>query len=291
VYRFLLSRQWVALTLLGLLLIPVMIRLGFWQLHRHEHKVAGNKVIAAALRTPAVPVESVTRPGFHVPSEDLYKAVTARGRFDTAHEVVARHRTAGDSGTGIGAEQIGYHVITPLVLDDGRAVLVNRGWIASGDDPTAFPRIPAPASGEVSVAGRLRPDETTSATGIRKLHGLPPRQIMLINSTMLAKDMPGQLLGGYMEMVSASPGGTPSSPALLAEPGHSDIGPHLAYAIQWWLFAAMVPVGWAVLLRRERAEILARRAGQAAAGRAGAKGHGDDPDPPRPDEGSATVTV
>ncbi|MEE4541407.1 SURF1 family protein [Streptomyces sp. V4-01] len=277
-YRFLLSRQWVFLTLLGLVLIPVMIRLGFWQLHRHEHKVANNKIIAAALKAPPVPVESVTRPGFEVPHEDLYEAVSARGHFDTAHEVVARHRTAGNAGTGddAGGQQIGYHVITPFVLDDGRAVLVNRGWIEGPDDPTAFPKIPAPPSGEVTVFGRLRPDETTSATGIRNPKGLPPRQIMLINSTMMSRYMPEQLVGGYLEMVSLSPGGKPSSPALIPEPNHSDIGPHLAYAIQWWLFSSMVPVGWVVLLRRERAEILAARAARSgAAPGPGGDGTGD----------------
>jgi cytochrome oxidase assembly protein ShyY1 len=293
VYRFLLSRQWVMLTLLGLVLIPVMIRLGFWQLHRHEHRVANNKIIAAALKAAPVPVESVTRPGFRVPHEDLYKAVSARGRFDTAHEVVARHRTAGNGGTGddAGGQQIGYHVITPFVLDDGRAVLVNRGWIAGGDDPAAFPRIPAPPSGEVTVTGRLRPDETTGATGIRDRRGLPARQIMLISSVKLAKQMPQPLVGGYLEMVSVSPGGTPKSPALLPEPDHSSIGPHLAYAIQWWLFSAMVPVGWVVLLRRERAEILAARAAKDDAGGPDGRdgpdgGPGDGSGGPRAPEGS-----
>ncbi|WP_225848534.1 SURF1 family protein [Streptomyces sp. HPF1205] len=261
-YRFLLSRQWVILTLLGLVMIPVMIRLGFWQLHRHEHRVANNNLIAAALSAPPVPVESVTHPGFDVPRRDLYKAVSARGHFDTAHEVVARNRTAGNTGADdqAGGQQIGYHVITPFVMDDGRAVLVNRGWISSGNDPYTFPRIPAPPSGEVTVTGRLRPDETTASTGIRNHGGLPPRQTQLISSRVLAGDVPEPLVGGYMEMVSVSPGGKPSSPALIPEPDHSSIGPHLAYAIQWWLFSAMVPVGWVVLLRRERAEILAARA-------------------------------
>jgi cytochrome oxidase assembly protein ShyY1 len=281
VYRFLLSRQWVILTLLGLVLIPVMIRLGFWQLHRHEHRVANNNLIAAALSATPVPVESVTHPGFDVPRRDLYKAVTAKGHFDTAHEVVARHRTAGntasggDDGGGGGGQEIGYHVITPFVLDDGRAVLVNRGWVSSGDDAQAFPRIPAPPAGEVTVTGRLRPDETTSATGIRNRKGLPPRQIQLISSRLLAADVPEPLVGGYMEMVSVSPGGKPSSPALIPEPDHSSIGPHLAYAIQWWLFSAMVPVGWVILMRRERADVLAARAAKDA----GDQADGGGPDP------------
>lgn len=261
-YRFLVSRQWVILTLLGLAMIPAMIKLGYWQLHRHETRVANNKIIAANLEATPVPVESVTAPGTVLPHRDLYRPVTATGHFDTAHEVVARHRTAGDGGSGddSGGQQIGYHVITPLIVGNGRAVLVNRGWIASGDDPTAFPKIPAPPAGEVTVTGRLRPDETTSATGIRNVRGLPDRQIMLISSKVNEALVPQQLVSGYLELVSTSPGPQGAQPEPVAKPDHSSIGPHLAYALQWWLFSAMVPVGWVVLLRRRRAEILQARA-------------------------------
>ncbi len=41
-------------------------------------------------------------------------------------------------------EEVGYHVLTPLDLEDGRVVLVNRGWIPADGDQTAFPKIPAP---------------------------------------------------------------------------------------------------------------------------------------------------
>lgn len=283
-YRFLLSRQWVFLTLLGLVLIPVMIRLGFWQLHRHEHRVANNKIISASLKARPVPVESVTRPGAVLPHKDLYRAVSARGHYDTAHEVVARQRTSSDgqtddmSGDQSGGE-VGYHVITPFVLDDGRAVLVNRGWISPGDDLTDFPKIPAPPSGEIRVTGRLRPDETTAATGIRDKHGLPPRQIMLISSKLVAADVPEQLVSGYMELVSTTPAPKAGQPQLIPAPDHSSIGPHLAYAIQWWLFSSMVPVGWVVLLRRERADVLAARADKG------------NPGSPQEPEGSVPVAV
>jgi cytochrome oxidase assembly protein ShyY1 len=259
VYRFLLSRQWVILTVLGLVMIPVMIKLGYWQLHRHETRVANNEVISANLKAEPVPVESVTEPGAVLGQSELYRPVTATGRFDAAHEVVARHRTSDDGGSsdGAGGRQIGYHVITPLILDNGGAVLVNRGWIDSGDDPTAFPEIPAPPSGQVTVTGRLRPDETTAATGIRDVQGLPDRQVMLISSSKMDPEYaPEQLVSGYLELVSLSLPATGAQPQLIPAPDHSGIGPHLAYAVQWWLFAAMVPVGWVVLLRRERAEIL-----------------------------------
>ncbi|MFJ9852135.1 SURF1 family protein [Streptomyces sp. NPDC101150] len=257
-YRFLLSRQWVILTLLGLALIPVMIKLGYWQLHRHEHKVAQNALIAGNLAARPVPVTELTAPGRTVPHHEMWRRVSATGTYDTAHEVVVRQRTAADE------QSIGYYVLTPLQLDGGKDVLVNRGWISAGNDLTRFPDVPAAPRGKVTVTGRIMADETTSASGIKNTKGLPPRQVMLINSTEMAKRLPRPVLGGYIEQTAPDPAG--GKPELVPEPDHDSIGPHMAYAVQWWLFAAAVPVGWIVLVRRERrdrAEAAAKAAREA----------------------------
>jgi cytochrome oxidase assembly protein ShyY1 len=73
---------------------------------------------------------------------------------------------------------------------------------------------------------------------------------MLINSEQQAKSLGKQVLGGYIEQTAPAPRG--DSPELIPDPEHNDIGPHMAYAIQWWLFSAGVPVGWVILVRRER---------------------------------------
>ncbi|MEU6365974.1 SURF1 family protein [Streptomyces sp. NPDC046931] len=244
-YRFLLSRQWVILTLVALALIPTMIELGFWQLHRHEHKVALNKVIADSLTATPVPAESLTSPGATVTHKNLYRRVTAKGTFNPAREVVVRRRTNADG-------EVGYHVLTPFVLDDGKVLMVNRGWIPANGAQTDFPRIPAPAQGETTVTGRLMPDETTAESGIKNVRGLPDRQVMLIGSEQQARRLGKQVLGGYIELTSPAPKG--GGPELLPDPEHSDIGPHMAYAVQWWLFSAGVPFGWFVLARREARE-------------------------------------
>ncbi|MFG3660637.1 SURF1 family protein [Streptomyces sp. NPDC047706] len=242
-YRFLLSRQWVILTLVALALVPTMIELGFWQLHRHERRVALNTVIADSLAAEPVPVESLTSPGAEVDGANLYRRVSAQGRFDTAHEVVVRRRTNAD-------DEVGYHVLTPFVLEDGKVLLVNRGWVPSGGlSQTEFPRIPAPPRGETTVTGRLMPDQTTAESGIKDVQGLPDRQIMLIDSAQEAERLGRQVLGGYVELTEPGPKG--DTPELIPAPDHDGIGNHMAYAIQWWLFAAGVPVGWMVLARRE----------------------------------------
>ncbi|MFE7318129.1 SURF1 family protein [Streptomyces sp. NPDC057555] len=266
-YRFLLSRQWVILTLLGLVLIPVMIKLGFWQYHRHQHKVAQNAQIAHNLAATPVPVTELAAVGRSLPHGDMWRRVTASGSYDTAHEVVVRQRTAADE------QSIGYYVLTPLVLANGDAVVVNRGWIPAGNDLTKFPKVPAAPKGTVTVTGRMMVDETTEASGIKDTKGLPPRQVMLINSEQQAKRVGRPMLGGYIEQTA--PESKDNSPELVPEPDHDSIGPHMAYAIQWWLFAAAVPVGWVVLARRERRERMAAAAKAAEQADAEADGPAD----------------
>ncbi|KUN38897.1 hypothetical protein AQJ30_12315 [Streptomyces longwoodensis] len=242
-YRFLLSRQWVILTLVALLLIPTMIRLGVWQMHRYDERSARNQLVSDALGADPVPVERLTSPGHTVTTGQRYRTVTATGHFDTAREEVVRRRVNGD-------EQVGFHVLTPFVLTDGSVVLVNRGWIpADAPSQTAFPKVPAPPAGRVTVTGRLMPDETTAASGIKDLKGLPARQVMLINSEQEARRLGARVLGGYLAQTAPEPrGGTPE---LVGRPGMENAALNYAYAIQWWLFAACVPVGWVVLARRE----------------------------------------
>ncbi|WP_411106196.1 SURF1 family protein [Streptomyces sp. cmx-4-9] len=244
-YRFVLTRQWVCLTLVALAIVPAMIKLGFWQFHRHEHRVAQNQLIENSLRAEPAPMAGLTSPGHVVPRSDYWRAVTATGTYDSAHEVVVRMRTSVD-------DKVGFHVVTPLVLADGRAVLVNRGWVPGGDDPRAYPPVPPAPTGEVTVTGRLKADETSGGSGIKDRKGLPERQVMLINSGQQARFAGRPVLGGYLELTSPVP--PDGSPEPVAEPDHDSIGPHMAYAVQWWLFTAAVPVGWIVLVRREKRE-------------------------------------
>lgn len=250
-----LTRQWVCLTLVALVLIPTMIKLGFWQFHRHEHRVAQNELIASNLDAAPVPVAELTSPGHEVPRSDYWRAVTATGTYDRTHEVVVRMRTSND-------DKVGFHVVTPLLLADGRAVLVNRGWVDGADDPRAYPPVPAPPAGQVTVTGRLKADETSGGSGIKDRKGLPDRQVMLINSGQQARTLGRPVLGGYVELTGPVPAG--GSPEPVAAPDHDSIGAHMAYAVQWWMFAAGVPVGWLVLVRREKRDREAATA-QAAA--------------------------
>lgn len=92
-------------------------------------------------------------------------------------------------------------------------------------------------------------DETTAASGIKNVKGLPDRQIMLINSEEEARRLGARVLGGYIQQTA--PQAKDGSPEQISDPGSEDAPLNYAYMIQWWLFAAAVPVGWWFLVRRE----------------------------------------
>ncbi|MGW1723993.1 SURF1 family cytochrome oxidase biogenesis protein [Streptomyces sp. NPDC002306] len=255
-YRFLLSRQWVIVTLVAIALIPTMIELGIWQMHRYETRSARNQLVSDALNAEPVPVERLASPGRAVTRTDRYRSVTATGTFDTSREVVVRRRVNSD-------DAVGFHVLTPFVLTDGKVLLVNRGWIPANGAQTAFPKIPAPPAGRTTVTGRLMPDETTSASGIKDIKGLPDRQIMLISSAEQGQRLGAQVLGGYIQQTA--PEAKDGAPEQISDPGKEDAPLNYAYMIQWWLFAAGVPVGWWVLVRRELRDRTEAEAAEAAA--------------------------
>ncbi|MFB9251130.1 SURF1 family protein [Sphaerisporangium melleum] len=250
-YRFLLRPRWLAFHLLVLLLIPAFVFLGRWQYGRFEDRSRTSERASANLAAAAVPLTELDRPGGTVPDAVKFRTVTATGRFDAAHEMTVRRRP--QSG------RPGFYVLTPLVTADGTAVIVNRGWVKMGPTADAAPEVPPPTSGEVTVTGRLRPAETEDSTGITDRTGLPPRQVLLIDTAKLGTAVPYRLFGGYVELTEQRPAAA-TAPEPVPEP---DIGGggglNLAYAVQWWVFIAIAIGGWFTLIRREAHDLRAER--------------------------------
>ncbi|GAA4580282.1 SURF1 family protein [Planotetraspora phitsanulokensis] len=241
-YRFLLTPRWLGLHVLVLVLIPAFVFLGRWQYGRFEEKSAAGDLITANLNSAPVPLTTLDRVGGTVPNTVKYRSVTVGGQYDTAHELVVRRRTQNSV--------LGFYVITPLVTPQG-TVLVNRGWVKAGATADAPPVVPPPPTGDVTVTGRLRPTETEDSSGIRNRPGLPPGQILLINTADIGKTLPHPLYGGFIELTGQQPQAA-TAPDPVPRPDVSEGGGlNLAYAVQWWLFIGVAVGGWALLMRRE----------------------------------------
>ena len=240
-------------------LVPAMYFLGMWQFHRYQATNRSDRVTDANLTATPVPIGQLSHPGGVVPNSEMYRHVTATGRFDVRGQFVVRGRT--DSSGDI----TGFDVVTPLDLSNGDVVLVDRGWVnPNSTNALAYPSVPGTPTGTVTVFGRLRPDETlaTLPIKIRSLTGLPPHQFMMINSGEQSAALHQPVVAGYIEFISSTPqmsaaDSAEAIPGPTADAQTSDDlavvgqGVHLPYAIQWWLFAVMLPVGWWFLLRRD----------------------------------------
>jgi cytochrome oxidase assembly protein ShyY1 len=238
-YRFLVSRHWLAI-LGGVVLFAVACGLlADWQLHRLAGRHAANHLISANLHAPATPAGQALAVG-HDPSESReWSPVRATGHWDVGHQLLVRLRPYNGD--------VGFYVMTPLVTDNGPAVLVNRGWVPAGAGGASVPHVPAPPSGPVTVTGRLRPTEPR-ATG-----AAPPRgQITRIDVPGIARTLPYAVYGGFLELTRQIP--KPAKAPHVIPPPEPSEGPHLLYAVQWVLFALMGFGGYVVLARREAAD-------------------------------------
>nr|WP_240940482.1 SURF1 family protein [Planosporangium flavigriseum] len=231
----------MGLAALALLLAAVMVGLGNWQLHRYQQKAAINTRIDAGGSGPAVPITRVLPAlggtGGHVgppPSAAVeWTRVTVTGRYDSSHEILARGRTVDGS--------VGFEVLTPLLLNDGGAVLVDRGWLAPPPGGALIkPVVPAAPSGEVTVIGPLRKPESGADRPV-------DHTVRRISPASL--NLPYPVYGGYVMLDEQTPAADNRFTPVPA--GHVNAWQSGGYAVQWWAFAALTIVGYGYLARRE----------------------------------------
>ena len=240
--RFLARPRWIGLTVFAIVIVGVCVRLGMWQLDRLEERREFNARYAAGLDAAPVPIEDLLTEGGAL----AYRRAIATGRFDTAHEVILYGRTLDG--------QAGNHLLTPLVLADGRAVIVDRGWVPFElDEPPVVEA--APPSGEVEVRGPLF---ATQPGGAGEVQPGADRvtTVRTVDVEAIARDLPYDVVPWFLQLQTQSP---PAGDLPLPEPPPElTEGPHLSYTFQWFAFATIAAVGYVILVRRE---VLERRDG------------------------------
>ena len=236
----LLSRRYLPLTLLVLLLAPILVRLGFWQLDRYEQRTALNARVAARMEQPPL---KVTGPLDNL-DELEFRAVEVSGAFDYANEIFLGGRSYGG--------RPGYHLLTPLVIDGAdQAVLVDRGWIPIDQ-------------AEAAAGGAFRGPETGTVRGlVRYSQDTPARQAVSaptiagnqrrreawiwIDIARFQQDLPYQLLPFYIQR---APETATNQLPIAEEPPVLNAGMNLGYAGQWFTFAVILVVGYIVAFGR-----------------------------------------
>ncbi len=240
---FWLRPKWVVGHVLVVALVATFISLGFWQLARLDDRKARNAEVLAQAQEPLAPIESVVEPGVQLGDvEDLrYRPVSLTGTYDPEGEVLVRPRSLDGAS--------GWHVVTPLVLDDGRAVLVTRGFAPFGTDLDVVRRAAAPPTGEVTVTGLAFPTQERGGIGPTDPETGTLEELARVDIARVQQQYEAALLPVFVQLETQEPPQREGLPQLLPTPT-TDEGPHLAYAGQWFLFAAVGLIGWPILLRR-----------------------------------------
>lgn len=131
-------------SLVMLLVFPLLVWLGFWQLERAEWKQALVDTHAERIQQPAQSLAQLLELGDAVE----YRNTRVQGNYDLEHQLLLDNRTY--------AGKAGYHVLTPLQLSSQDAVvLVNRGWVPTGYDRSILPDLPGPDH-EVSLVATIK---------------------------------------------------------------------------------------------------------------------------------------
>lgn len=226
------------MTLLTACAMLLFVRLGIWQWHKGQLK-------SAQLAQFTAGSQSVTPLGSRRTDElERFADIAVDGRYDGQHQFLLDNISH--------AGRPGYYVLTPLQLTDGRALMVNRGWVPMLGKRSQLPDVQLDSAAVRRIAGRL---DNLPVVGISLGH-IPPAAdshwpqltsfpTMADLSAALGKSLePRQLL-----LDADQPEGFVRD----WQPGGFGPARYLSYAVQWWAFAALALILYGYLnWRRSR---------------------------------------
>ena len=205
-------RRYLFPLILGILGCAILVGLGVWQLQRMEWKEGLLDQIRAGIEAPPVPLPD------QIDASMKYLPVVVSGTT-TGQEI--------DVLSGSKEQGGGYQIVSGFETDDGRRIMVDRGFV-----PQEMRHAPRPPT-RLEIRGNLHwPDEKGSATPDPNL----------TENIWFARDVPAMagLLDTQPVLVVASQvqgdaqGVQPIPVAVEGIPNN-----HLSYAIQWFMIAAV----------------------------------------------------
>jgi|GEM_PF-932295 len=175
--------------------------------------------------------------------EHKWQPVALHGQY-IGEPFLARNRP---SAAGVGS-----NLVQAFRNDDGSIFFVDRGWVAVSGTDEVPSDLPLPAPGEVEALVRLRAGEPEIAGRSAAGHSLPSIHLPTLAELSLKAGYaaPGAVVytAAFGQLVSEQPEG---EHGLLAERPERDEGPHLSYALQWYVFILIACIGVAYAARLE----------------------------------------
>ncbi len=246
--RLLLTKRWLGYLSLTIAFAVVSSMFGMWQWDRRGQAVAAMEKVESHFDRTPVPLEDLLSAQPSLDTGDEWIPVIVKGHYLGEEMVLVRTRPR--SGA------VGFEILVPFVTDD-LAVIVNRGWIPTGETRDFPDSVPQTPEGQVSLVARVKPTEPLLAG-----RGAPEGQIASIHlPTLQTMTTPVVREDFFLVLGAEEPSVTPSP--LPQERPQLDEGPHLSYTFQWYLFALMAFGGLWYMLRQDirlsRGEDIGRR--------------------------------
>jgi surfeit locus 1 family protein len=220
--------SWWAWLMLALLAMAGTASLGRWQLHRAQQKLDLQHAIEEQLGAPVLTEQDLeVTPALW---GEIHRRVSLQGYWMHQHTLFLDNRI--DQG------RAGFWVMTPLMLDEKLAVLVQRGWVpVDVKDMAAVPKLSQPKE-SVRVQGRLIPPpskwldlqrpEATPESGVSQIrHNIDITQLrQLWGYSIVAVVLQTDPSDAEMKREWSMPASTVST--------------HQGYAFQWFAMCAAV---------------------------------------------------
>lgn len=199
----------------------VFLSLGRWQ---WRVAFADQQRPSPPSSAPAVPLDQLSHAKQWLPRPSIGARVIAVGRFDDAHSFVTPPRPT--------SRGVLPWVVTPLRLQDGTVLAVVTGFTENAETRNTLTPIGA---AQMSVTGRLQPSEDSPAVG--EWQATPP----LLRTPALVDRWPYPVVrDGYLVVNQSLTMNSIASPTprFVSAPSGSIGWRSIAYACQWWSFAA-----------------------------------------------------
>lgn len=220
-------------TLITLAMLPLLVELGIWQIHRAHFKRALHDAFVA--REVAPPV-SLNEPQVRAKGAAAmhWRQIAAEGHYDPDHQFLLDNQTFDLSA--------GYLVLTPFRLADSDSwVLVNRGWVPLGQSRAEVPDVEVPGT-STDIRGLAVPFPASGMrlAGDTRVQALGPR-VSRIERVSIGQ-LSGLLHRRFLPyLVNLDPGQPNGYHRRRAIPG-TDEPMHLGYAFQWFALAVTLVV-------------------------------------------------
>lgn len=219
-------------TLAFLLLFPLLVSLGLWQLDRAKQKEALQAALSERVDELPLDLDLVRDLG----PDDRFRPARARGHYLPGQQWLQDNR--------VHAMQAGYHVYSLFELAGSRrTLLVNRGWVPVGASRTELPELPLP-TGELSLTGQLNPPASVGiALGEVDYRRMGLTVLPYLEIHKLGQAIARDLLPLALVLDEGQPGVLTRDPLPVTEMGPEK---HLGYAVQWFGLATallMIYVG------------------------------------------------